>query len=50
MQKIARKIKEVGKNATHDFEYITSCKKIIYIVDNINGPVLSGCELPAYKK
>lgn len=49
-KKIARKLKEVGKNAIHDFEYIISCGKIIYIVDNINGPVLSGCELSAYKK
>jgi len=50
LQQIARRIEEVTKNATLDFEYITSCDKIIYSGDNINGPVLSGCEPPAYKK
>lgn len=50
LQQIARRIEEISKNATHVFEYITSCDKIIYSGDNINGPVLTGCEPPTYKK
>lgn len=49
-QQIARRMEEVSENGTQDFEYITSRDKILYSDDNINGPVLSGCEPPAYKK